>query len=287
MRTRFAVKRTAIYLLMLAAVLALCSCRVSGKSDLIRYAKSNYGDCEFIRQDHNGSGKDEVRTVYLKDKETGIEYSVTSSMSSIVIDGSVFGHQEYKSSDFDMKYQAYLLDKADSGLRDLAEEYGFSFDPEYGIYKLNFDSRESGENAKKAVKEVDKLLAKYDTKNLRPMNYLLYVEDNVYIGTYDASTGEYTKSNEFDIIDYVHENYDPEAVFLDSLGAYINEFLSYEEIDELFPSERDGVPMGTAYYFRNKDGEIFIAIDLDEFGANASGIRLFRDYSRGMEEIEY
>ena len=179
------------------------------------------------------------------------------------------------------------MDKADSGLRDLAEEYGFSFDPEYGIYKLNFDSRESGENAKQAVKEVDKLLAKYDTKNLRPMNYLLYVDENVYIGSYDASTGEYIKSKEFDIIDYVHENYDPEAVFLDSLGAYINEFLSYEEIDELFPSERDGVPMGTAYYFRDKDGEIFIAIDLDEFGANASGIRLFRDYSRGMEEIEY
>ena len=212
MRTRFAVKRTAIYLLMLAAVLALCSCRVSRKSDLIRYAKSNYGDCEYISQDHTGSGNDEVRTVYLKDKETGIEYSVTSSMSSIVIDGSVFGHQEYKSSDFDTKYQAYLLDKADSGLSDLAEEYGFSFDPETGIYKLSFDSRESGDNAKKAVKEVDKLLAKYDTKNLRPMNYLLYVEDNVYIGTYDASTGEYTKSNEFDIIDYVHENYDPDAV---------------------------------------------------------------------------
>ena len=77
------------------------------------------------------------------------------------------------------------------------------------------------------------------------------------------------------------------AVFLDSLGAYINQFLSYEEIDELFPSERDGTPSGTAYYFKDKDGEIFIAIDLDEFGANASGIRLFRDYSRGMEEIEY
>lgn len=287
MRVCFAVKRNAIYLLMLAAVLALCSCRVSGKSDLIRYAKSNYGDCKFISQDHTGSGNDEVRTVYLKDKETGIEYSVTSSMSSIVVDGSVFGHHENKSSDFDTKYQAYLLDKADSGLRDLAEEYGFSFDPEYGIYKLNFDSRESGENAKQAVKEVDKLLAKYDTKNLRPMNYLLYVDENVYIGSYDASTGEYIKSKEFDIIDYVHENYDPDAVFLDSLGAYINEFLSYEEIDELFPSERDGVPMGTAYYFRNKDGEIFIAIDLDEFGANASGIRLFRDYSRGMEEIKY
>ena len=242
---------------------------------------------EFIRQDHTGSGNDEVRTVYLKDKETGIEYSVTSSMSSVVIDGSVFGHHENKSSDFDTKYQAYLLDKADRGLSDLAEEYGFSFDPDIGIYKLSFDSRESGENAKKAVKEVDKLLAKYDTKNLRPMNYLLYVDENVYIGSYDASTGDYIKSNEFDIIDYVHENYDPDAVFLDSLGAYINEFLPYEEIDELFPSERDGVPMGTAYYFRDKDGEIFIAIDLDEFGANVSGIRLFRDYSHGMEEIEY
>ena len=45
--------------------------------------------------------------------------------------------------------------------------------------------------------------------------------------------------------------------------------------------------MGTAYYFKDKNGDIFVAIDMEEFGAKTSGIRLFRDTASGMEEIDY
>ena len=69
------------------------------------------------------------------------------------------------------------------------------------------------------------------------------------------------------------------------MGAYANQFLSYEEIDKVFP-DRKGMPMGTAYYFRDKDGDTFIAIYMKDFGSKSEEIRLFRDMSHGMEEIK-
>lgn len=52
----------------------------------------------------------------------------------------------------------------------------------------------------------------------------------------------------------------------------------------LFPGH-DGTPGGTAYYFKDSDGHVFVAIDLKDFGADKNEIRLYRDASRGMEEI--
>ncbi|MBQ6017524.1 MAG: hypothetical protein IJL19_06540 [Clostridiales bacterium] len=287
MRARDALKRPAIILLIFAAVFALCSCSVAGKSDLIRYAKNNYGNCEYIRQEHSGSGNDEVRTVYLKDKETGIEYSVSSYLYSVNFDGSSLGHAEQKSSDFPSKYIDYLFDKAGDEIDDLAARYGFKFYPEYDVYTLHFDDRDSGAHAEEAIVEFDKIIAGYDTKDLRVKEYLLYIDDSVYLGSYNASSKVFTKSNTLNVIDFVHENYDPDAEYLGSMGAYISQYLSYEEIDELFPSDIEETPRGSEYYFKGSDDEIFIAIDLEEFGAKTGGIRLFRDYAYGMEEIEY
>ena len=80
--------------LMIMVLVLLSSCSIASKKDLIKYAKTNFGACEFIREEHKGSGNDEYRTVYLKDKETGIEYKVTTYMDDISIDGSVFGYSE-------------------------------------------------------------------------------------------------------------------------------------------------------------------------------------------------
>ena len=67
--------------------LLFCSCSVKSKGSLISYAKSEFGDCKFVSQEVTGSGNDTVRTVYLIDEDTGIEYTVTSSMVDMNIDG--------------------------------------------------------------------------------------------------------------------------------------------------------------------------------------------------------
>lgn len=275
-------RMTATVILLAVAVILLCSCSIASKKDLIRYAKNHYGACEFISEEHKGSGNSEYRTVYLKDKETGIEYKVTTRLSDINIDGSVFGYTEGKYSDFEQKYTEYVLGEAGTEIKALEREYGLVCD----FPNITFNSRVSGPDAEKAVKKLSEIVKKYDTKDLCPSEHLVFAEVTVYVGAYDAKTDKWSASSEYEVIDYVHAHYDADAVFCDSIGAYLEEFLSYDEISKLI-SDNNESQCGKAYYFRDKDGNLFIAIDLRDFGIDNGGIRLFRDTSYGMEEIYY
>ncbi|MCR4703113.1 MAG: hypothetical protein K5665_05550 [Saccharofermentans sp.] len=273
-------------IVVLPLIFFLCGCSVSDKNDLLKYARKNYGACEFINDERKGKGNDETYTVYLRDKDTGIEYKVTSGLDAVGIDGSIFGYSEGKSSDFYGLYIQYLFDETDADIRKLEAEYNMDFEFKYDVIVLNFSMGKGTYPAEDAAKGFDEILRSVDIKNMRPKEYLLYAGADIYLGVYNTSSGEYKESNDQSIIGFVQTNYDPQAVYQSSMGAYISQFLSYDEIDRLFP-DHDGAPMGTAYYFRDKDGDIFVAIDLKEFGASKSDIRLFRDTSSGMEEILY
>ena len=279
------IKYAAVTVTVFAIAFMLSACSVSSKRTLIKYANEHYGACSFIREEHNGTGNDEVRKVYLKDKETGIKYSVTSSMYDFNIDGSSFGYANNISSDFEKAYTEYLLSDAQSDISEIERENGCTI--EYGMkfVKITFISRVEVDTAYNVAQKCDRILASYDVKDMRPAEYLLYAEETAYLGYYNAGNASGQTSNTYTVIDYVHKNYDKDAVYLDSLGAYANQFLSYEEIDKIFP-DRKGMPMGTAYYFRDKDGDTFIAIYMKDFGSKSEEIRLFRDMSHGMEEIK-
>lgn len=277
-----AVKLSVLAVLPVMAVLLLASCSIAGRRSLINYAKKNFGECDLIREEHGGSGTDEYRTVYLKDKDTGIEYRVTTGLSSIDIDGSTFGYAEGKYSDFPELYSDYILEKADGEISMLESRYGMVCD----FPKITFKNRVSGSDAKKAAEELSAVIGKYDIKSFSSKDYPVYAEITVYVGNYDASTGEWNSSKDYDVIDYVHSHYDSGAVFCDSIGAYLDQFLSYEEIQILLP-DRDGSTTGRVYYFRDTDGDLFVAVDLSEWDVPGGGIRLFRDTPYGMEEIVY
>lgn len=280
------IKKATAALIGLAMIFVLSACSVSSKRNLIKYAKEHYGDCKFISEEHKGSGNDEVRKVYLKDKETGIEYTVTSSMYDFNIDGSSFGYANNISSDFELEYCEYLFSEAGNEIGSLEKKNGCVI--EYGkeVVRINFNSRVEVDSAYAVAEKCDRILAGYDVKDMRPSEYALYAEDTAYLGFYNAGTGSAQTSNTYTVIDYVHKNYDQDAVYVDSLGAYASQFLSYEEIDSIFPSH-NGTPSGTAYYFKDKDGDLFVAIYMKDFGSKSEEIRLFRDTSRGMEEIDF
>ena len=259
-------------------------CNISSRNKLVKYARNRYGACTFIREEHGGSGDDEYRTVYLKDKDTGIEYSVTSCKNDLYIDDSYFGSAPDTSSDFPELYNDWLLDEAKKDLKDLSKEYDFDYEIYIETFAIRFDGRIDIDDAFDIAEECDEILEEYDIKDMRPHNYSLFADEKISIGYYNTETGLQTESSAYRVIDFVYNNYDPDAVYLDSLGAYLNQFLSYEEIDELFPDGK-GMTSGTAYYFRDSDGDQFIAIDLEDFGASG-GIRLFRDKASGMEEID-
>ena len=277
-------EKAALTVLLSALIFTLCACSVPGRHALIKYAKKNYGDCTFISEEHKGSGNDEVRKVYLEDKDTGIKYTVTSGMDDINIDGSSFGYVNSTGSDFEEKYRGYLLSEAGDEIRDLEMENNCVIKCEKDYVKVSFYKRVEAAKAYSVAEECDKILAGYDVKDMRPSEYVLYAEVTTYLGSYNTGNGSGQTSNSYTVIDYVHTHYDQSAVFKDSIGAYIDQFLPYDEVNRLFP-DRDGMPSGTAYYFKDKNGDTVVAICMKDFGLNSDEIRLFRDTVYGMEEI--
>ena len=91
------------------------------------------------------------------------------------------------------------------------------------------------------------------------------------------------------MIDYVHEHFDKDAKYIRSMTTPLNSIFSPEEQDKLFPEFADQaeVPSAEAYYFKDKDGKLFLAVDLEDFGGKATGVRLFWDNAYGKEEIKY
>ncbi len=275
-----------VCIMLLALLMFLCSCSISSKRTLVNYAKDHYGACKVLREEHKGSGNDEYRRIYLQDKETGIEYTVTSSLHDFNVDGSSFGYVNNISSTFEKEYADYLLSEAEKELKSLERDNSCSIVYATETVNIYFDNRVEVDVAYDVAKRCDKILSDYDVKDMRPADYCLYAEKTAYLGYYNAENRSEQASNTYNVVDYVHKNYDAGAVYSTSLGAYANQFLTYDEIDRLLP-DGDGMPMGTAYYFKGSDGKTFVAIDLKDFGAARSEIRLYRDTSSGMEEIDF
>ena len=173
-------------LLLASLVITLCSCGVASKNSLVKFGKDNYGDCKYISQTRDNLNGTERRIVVLEDTATGIQYEVTSKKSSDSKSAST-------TSNFDGLYVEYII-KSGAGdeIEVLKEQYHFTFDFEYGMFNINFIDRGSSENAELVPEEFDKILAKYDDRNIRPVTYHVYVNSTAYLGSYNASTKTYT-----------------------------------------------------------------------------------------------
>ena len=99
----------------------------------------------------------------------------------------------FTDSNFDGLYVEYLINAGAGGeIEVLKEQYHFTFDYEYGKFNINFIDRGSSEYAELVPEEFDKILAKYDDRNIRPVTYHVYVNSTAYLGSYNAATKTYT-----------------------------------------------------------------------------------------------
>jgi hypothetical protein len=265
---------------------------ISKRNALIDYAKANYGDCEYIKQEFGTLGNSMRLSVQLQDKDTGIEYTVTSSLVS--------DEEGDPNSDFDKLYIEYIKQEANLELNSIQSKYNMSYSYDYSVIGFNFFDRANGNKAPKAADEFEKVLAKYDVKNKRPTLYVFNVEETtlvnvsimmtsteiIYLGTYDVSSKQYDRKYTSDVISYVQAYYDAQAECIDTVSCCADELLPPDEVERLF-SDYNDLPSGTAYSFIDKDGNSFMAINMKEFGVNNGGIRLFREIETGMEEIVF
>ena len=261
--------------------LFLSACgHTASKSSLLSYAEKTYGKCKLISENHSGNGTDEVRTLYLKDIDTGLEYSVTSKMVSQGLDGSTFFHTEQKSSDFDEKYKKYVYDLAEQELSNLNTGHPAQIMLSESLYtnKIIFDSRTSHDDSKIVCKKVSEIIRRNDMKNYLSIEFLVYCEnEEICIGYYDYSSDKFESYDPYKVIDYVYENVDKDSKYKFSLFGSLSSYLSNEELKKIDP-DNSFKTQGKFYFFLSSTGVEFVAFDMSDFGI--SGIRCVTTDSR-------
>lgn len=178
-------------ILVIAAVLSLCSCTIRSKNSLLKYAKEVYGDCKFLKEDHGGSGNNEYRTLYLQDKETGIKYTVTSGMNGNSSAATDVIPPVSTTSDFKEKYYDYLFDEAEKDLRSLEEKYACGISHYGESVRLIFDGDIDDNEAVKVADKIDDVFAGYDVKDMRFESYTIYCGGEEIFAYYNVKTGNY------------------------------------------------------------------------------------------------
>ena len=263
----------------LMCMLVFCSCSVKSKGSLISYAKQNYGPCEFVKEEVKGSGNDKVRKVWLIDKDTGIEYTVTSRMQDMNLDGSSFGYTEYTSSDFLDLYYEYVMDNAGGDLDDIAEEY----DVELSSSKVVFNGRPSPGQPEAAATELYDTIKAYDEKGLLEPTILVYADnEKVYLGVLVGDTGTWNGNDSYKVIDYVQSVF-PEAEYLSDIYGITESYVNRDDLDSLVAkgAKESGSSSVEFYFFSEPKYGTLIAFDMEEIGLEGVYIGTYENYGAG------
>lgn len=144
-------KVTIIGLIMLLSVLFLTACgELKTEEELLKYAKSHYGKVQHIRTEED----EKHRTVYVKDKKYGFEYSLTTYIATFGMDGSSMDLWAEISSNHDEVYFDYLVSEVagDTGYTLSTEKSG----QDYYVYTYGKLTEGQKEEVCKAIHKKDK-----------------------------------------------------------------------------------------------------------------------------------
>ena len=109
-----------IWLLLLTVLLiGGCSTRVRTEEELLLYAQQRYGECTLAAIDHSGERELICR---MRDSQYGFEYTVTSKVTDVGMDGTKFWESESTYDSFQSSLTRYILEQ-DDRLETIAGKY--------------------------------------------------------------------------------------------------------------------------------------------------------------------
>ncbi len=169
-------KKKIVYVLFILSVtLMLTGCgHVKSVKQLVKMAKRAHGACEVVSKEES----EECTRVILRDKLQGFEYTMTSSMYDIVIDGSSFGSLPDTYDSFKISLQQYVVNSTKPELDRICEQYGATYEymnADDVILKFTLDHKKSDSNAALIVEEASAALQEYNEKH-RMDGMEVYVE---------------------------------------------------------------------------------------------------------------
>ena len=174
-----------VMLLLMTAILVSCasspeSVRLASKSSILTYVKHEYGEAEFISKE-NGEHK---ITYMLKDKQYGFTYEITSYAQSVGMDGSTFWYSESKSSNFDTKYQEYILSNVKSYIEQKVQETNTIFkegiSPDLFFAEIQLTNNSDTYNAIDFLKELGQKISEIDDRKYFSSSEISLVNKNRY-----------------------------------------------------------------------------------------------------------
>lgn len=151
-------RNTVAMLLSLSMLIGLAGCSAKGANSIIKYAKRTHGDCEVISKTEE-EGK---TTVVLKDSLQGFEYTITSSMQDIYIDGSLFGSVEGETDTFRMEAINYAVDKAKVELTTVCYKYDITYEVDSNVDLITITLNEDGFDASLIAYDFYSVIKKYN-----------------------------------------------------------------------------------------------------------------------------
>ncbi len=163
MRKRRRITGFAIPAILAVLFMCLTGCgHVKSAKQLTRLAKREHGSCKVISKNES----DEKVTVVLQDKLQGFQYTMTSRMFTLTIDGSSFGSLPETGDGFEKGLKEYALEQAKSGLDQIASRYDASYEAGYGEVLAVF-TLPNGKKEETAVKIVEEAAGVFQELNLK------------------------------------------------------------------------------------------------------------------------
>ena len=259
------IKRTGIGTLLLL-VLCLCACNVKSTKSLIREAKATYGPVKVISQ---SSGQD-YSEVVLMDKTQGFEYTMSSGLMNVGMDGSSFGDWEHTSTDFHERFAEYVCNDAKMELDSLCGQYNATWEhvsrEAFIMVQVSDPS-----DAKPLTEAIAGKLQPYNERKRLDLSAVWAKDSNEnHLGSTPITTGifrgpEEEKADE--MLD-VAKNFDSKSTYvkmekktLKDLGVNVNEVTAskaYSYYDEYPDEDHFQVKV---YYFLDGNGRQFFICD--------------------------
>lgn len=254
---------------VMAGALSGCSAEVDSEKDILRYAKEHYSAAEHIRTEDG----EESRRCYLVDDEYGFEYYVSSYINDISIDGSTFGYQERKGSNFDEAYYSFMQEQCGiSGgvvMADGTEIIPYKYIVEDSII-INVNTADGGPEA--ACTHAEGLrdsLKAIDTRGYwANISCTVFDADGERYLTYDSLHDSPLTPADEDIIFYTEmartKNADAEFVRTET-GLFSETGLTADELPNILGSEKPTADTVITYYYFEADGREFFLADFNAF----------------------
>lgn len=187
-------KHIALFVIMLMTFLVFggCSTKLKTSDDALAYARIHYGAATLLNEQKEG---DKKVIFTLKDKDYGFQYTVTSAISDINIDGSSFGKYESTYDDYMSCYRDFILEDSFEKFDLVKKKYNVETEiPDISLHSLMHIYWKSSEisTAKDAAGQMADIFRSYEKKKLFNVYdvSVFDVNDNI-IGKCKISTGEW------------------------------------------------------------------------------------------------